>query len=110
MNHSEKQKPRKIVPLSINKNCNNVQIKKPRDQDRFFSHSHSQKALKQHSPKQEKKKENLFNAREIELKTVVDPCQNLIPSNKVSTVHYAYVGSHLNPDFPVLPIRRPRDR
>lgn len=41
-----------------------------------------------------RKRKNLFNAREIELKAIVDPCQNFIPTDKVSTVHHSNIGSH----------------
>lgn len=37
----------------------------------------------------------LLNARQIEVKTSIDPCKYLIPSNKVCTVHHPYIRRHL---------------
>lgn len=36
----------------------------------------------------------LFDTREIEMKPIIDPTQNLIPSNKVSTIHHPNVRRH----------------
>lgn len=49
---------------------------------------------KQEKKRVTRKRKNLFNAREIELKAIVDPCQNFIPTDKVSTVHHSNIGSH----------------
>jgi hypothetical protein len=38
----------------------------------------------------------LFNAREIELKPIVNPSQYLIPPYKVPAVHHSYIRRHCN--------------
>ena len=56
----------------------------------------NQSAIETHMQKERiKLYQYLFDAREIEVKAVIDPTQNLVSSNEVSTVHHSNVRRHL---------------
>jgi len=41
-------------------------------------------------------KKYLFDAREIEVKTIINPSQNLVSSDEVCTIHHSDVRRHLS--------------